>query len=416
MTQRIRYFEYGCGVRVVAGHRALERVPEILGDLSARRPMFVTDPGVAASGLLETVRGAMGSAVKIGHVAADVPPDSPKDTVENLATRYREADCDALVALGGGSVIDTVKAVNILVSEGSDDLMIHAGVGRLQKPLKPFVALPTTAGTGSEVTTVSVIKDPIRRIKLFFSSRYLLPDAAVLDPRLTLGLPPAVTAATGMDALTHAIEAYTCMAKNPLSDAAARQAVALIGRHLLPLMTSPGDAQGRLAMAIAASLAGMAFSNSMVGLVHSLGHAVGALCQVPHGNCMAIFLPYGLEYNRHTIEPLLAELLFHFAGPETGSATPPDRRASLFIEKIRQLNHALHLASNGRHPRCLKEITDRDGKPLVTKERFGEIAAAAVNDGSLLWNPEDADWEDCLAILDAAWDGRPLGRRTGSGV
>lgn len=408
MTGLPRYFEFGSRVRMIAGEQALDRVPEMLNDLRASRPLIVTDPGVAGAGLLDLLKDKMGSAVAIGDVVDDVPPDSPRDTVEKVAARYRDAGCDALIALGGGSVIDTAKAVNILVSENSDDLMAFVGVGRLCRPLNPFIAIPTTSGTGSETTVVSVIKDSKRNIKLFFLSRYLLPDVAILDPRVTMGLPPWVTAATGMDALTHAIEAYTCLSKNPVSDAAARQAIQLIGRHLLPLMETPEDPKRRLAMAIAASLAGIAFTNSMVGLVHALGHAVGALCHVPHGNCMAIFLPYGLEYNLHKINPCLSELLIPLIGTEAWTSTAASQRAEVVIDRIRWINEELHRLTRGRHPRFLKEVTGNNGERLVLRERFPEIAEAAVNDGSILWNPEDASREDCLRVLDAAWDGRSL--------
>src|SRR5690606_13681211 len=135
------------------------------------------------------------------------------------ANAYRANSCDAIIAVGGGSVIDTSKAANILVSEGGDDLHKYAGAGALKRPLKPFFVLPTTAGTGSEVTIAAVIADPDRGVKVAFTSPFLLPHAAVIDPRMTLTLPPFLTAATAMDALTHATEAYISLAKNPLSDA-----------------------------------------------------------------------------------------------------------------------------------------------------------------------------------------------------
>jgi alcohol dehydrogenase len=174
-----------------------------------------------------------------------------------------------IVAVGGGSVMDTAKGVNIVVSENADDLMQFSGAGNLTRPLKPLVAIPTTAGTGSEVTLVAVIADPARNLKMPFTSYFLMPDIAVLDPRMTLTLPPAITAATAMDALTHAIEAYTCLAKNPLSDAHAQLAIELIGQNLLKVINVPENANGRLALAVAATLAGVAFSNAMVGMVHT---------------------------------------------------------------------------------------------------------------------------------------------------
>jgi alcohol dehydrogenase len=402
------YFEFGCGVRLLAGDHRLEAIADILLPMGVGRPMVVTDPGVEGAGLTELLSRSMGKRLPIAVTAADVPPDSPLESVEAIARRYRESSCDALIALGGGSVIDTAKAVNVLVSENDESLMPYVGVGRIRHSLKPFVAVPTTAGTGSEMTTVSVIKDSGRGLKLFLVSRFLLPHAAVLDPRVTVGLPADVTAGTAMDALTHAIEAYTCLAKNPLSDAAAWQAVELIGRHLLPLMSAPQDHRKRLRMALAASLAGAAFSNSMVGMVHALGHAVGSLCHVPHGSCMAVFLPYGLETNLPAIAAPLSELLIPLAGTDLWATTPPDHRPKAVIDRIRWINDKLHRLTQGRHPRCLSDLVDDEGTPLVSRNRFTEIAGAAVNDGSLLWNPKDVSREAFEQILEAAWDGRTL--------
>jgi alcohol dehydrogenase len=147
----------------------------------------------------------------------DVPPDSSLSTVRNAAAIYRENNCDAIIAIGGGSVIDTSKGVNILVSEGGTDLLKYSGAHNLPKPLKPFFVVPTTSGTGSEVTMVAVISDTDKGVKLPFTSYFLMPNAAILDPRMTQTLPPHITAMTGMDALTHAVEAYTCLGHNPVA-------------------------------------------------------------------------------------------------------------------------------------------------------------------------------------------------------
>ncbi|HOK06638.1 MAG TPA: iron-containing alcohol dehydrogenase [Syntrophales bacterium] len=404
------YFEFLCPVRIVAGFEALEEIPALLASVSARRPMIVTDRGVVSAGLLDTVRNAMGGRVDVGAVADDVPPDSDLRVVNNLARRWREEGCDSLIAVGGGSVMDTAKGVNIVVSEGGDDLMAYSGAGVLKRPLRPLLAVPTTAGTGSEVTLVAVVKDHDRLRKLAFVSPFILPTAAVLDPRMTLSLPPAVTAATGMDALAHAVEAYYGLQKNPLSDAHAWEAVRLIGEHLVTATRNPSDRRARLGMALAATLAGIAFSNSMVGMVHTLGHAVGAVCGVHHGVCMAVFLPYGLEYNRHRRDAVMGELLLPLAGAEVYGRIPAEQRTDRVISHIRHLNEELHELTGGRHPRCLKEIADREGRPMVTPEAFPEIAAAARGDGSLFYNPEEMDYDDFIDVLEAAWEGGHLGR------
>jgi alcohol dehydrogenase len=227
---------------------------------------------------------------------------------------------------------------------------------------------------------------------------------------MTLTLPPHITAATAMDALTHAMEAYTCLAKNPQSDAAALAAVALIARHLPQVMENPGDAYGRLALANAATLAGMAFSNSFVGMVHTLGHAVGAVCGVPHGACMALFLPYGLEYNVHKNGHLTGELLLPLAGEEALARTPAYQRPFRVVEIVRQLNRRLREQTGGRHACCLQELRTAGGDPWVPRERFPEIVAAAMRDGAAIFNPEELDREDVRMVLDQAWEGLPLDR------
>ncbi len=288
--------------------------------------------------------------------------------------------------------------------------MAFCGSGAVKHPLRPLVAVPTTSGTGSETTLAAVIKDDEQHRKMTIVSPFLLPDVAVLDSRMTLTLPPAVTAATAMDALTHAIEAYTCLAKNPLSDVGALTAVKLVTRYLPKVMAAPDDRDARLALAIAATLAGMAFSNSLVGMVHTIGHALGAVCGVPHGNCMAMLLPYGLEYNLHKNSHLTAEILASMAEEAVYARTPRDRRAATVIRMLRDLNEMLHQACDGRHPRFLKEVRNAQGQAAVPFDMLPRIARAALDDGSILFNPEDMDYDDFLMVLEYAWEGRPLDR------
>ncbi len=404
------YFEYGCGVEIVAGHDVLESIPDLLDRLGAQRPLIVTDKGVAAAGLVDVMTAAIGERMTVGGIADNVPVDSSITTVAELAAAYRRQACDALIAVGGGSVLDTAKGVNILVSEDSDDLKAFSGSGTVKRPLRPLLAVPTTSGTGSETTLAAVIKDESRHRKLTFGSPFLIPDAAVLDSRMTLTLPPAITAATAMDALTHAVEAYTCLAKNPLSDVGALTAIKLISRHLPRVMDAPDDRDGRLALALAATIAGMAFGNSLVGMVHTIGHALGAVCGVPHGNCMAMLLPYGLEYNLHKNGHLTAEILASLADEETFTRTPREARADVVIRMIRALNENLHQACAGRHPRFLSEVRNARGEAAVPADALPQVARAALDDGMVLFNPEDLDYEDFLMVLEHAWDGRPLDR------
>jgi alcohol dehydrogenase len=406
------YYEFCCRVNMVAGHEALEKIPGLLLAMHAQNPMVLTDKGVRAAGLVDIVLEAMGNKLAIRTIEDGVPPDSDLKVVNRLAIVYREKGCDAIIAVGGGSVLDTAKGINILVSEKAGDLLKFTGAGALKRRLNPLIAVPTTAGTGSEVTMAAVIADPENNRKIMFGSYFLLPDAAIIDSRMTLSLPGHITAATAMDALAHAVEASVMLAKNPLSDAHAFEAIRRIARHLLPVIQTPSDREGRLALATAATMAGIAFSNAMVGMVHALGHSVGSVCHVPHGTCMAILLPYGLEYNLHKIEDRIAQLLFFFAGEEQYACTPERDRAAAAIAWIRDLNQTLNQATNGAYATCFKQITDKQGIPMVPEKKLATIATTALGDGTLFFNPEEMDFEDCLMVLKAAWEGIPFTKKT----
>lgn len=390
------YYEFFCPVKVIAGNAALEHIPFELSTLGAKRPMIITDKGVRGNQLLAPIEAAFESTdAVIGCIFDDVPPDSSLDTVRQAAALYRENQCDAIIAVGGGSVIDTSKATNILVSEGGDDLLQYSGAHNLPKPLKPFFVIPTTSGTGSEVTMVAVVSDTAKNVKMAFASYYLMPHAAILDPRMTLTLPPHLTAMTAMDALTHAIEAYTCMAANPISDAYATAAIKKISANLFNVLDNLNDSQGRLELAQASTMAGIAFSNSMVGLVHSLGHALGAVAHLPHGLCMNLFLPYVLEYNKEVNGDKIADLLLPLAGADIYAQTPAHLRADKAITTIQAMRDRLF--SLTKLPRTLQET----GK--VTEAQLDEVAEKALNDGSIIYNPKEASFEDLRSILQKAW-------------
>lgn len=391
------FYEFYCPVKVIAGYKALEHMPFELSMLQAKRPLIITDKGVVAVGLLAHIENAFaGGAIDIAAVFDDVPPDSSMDTVRRAASVYRQHDCDSIIAVGGGSVIDTSKGVNILVSEGGDDLSQYAGAHHLKRPLRPLFVVPTTSGTGSETTMVAVISDTEKGVKVPFTSYFLMPNAAILDPRMTLTLPAHLTAMTAMDALTHAVESYTCLASNPISEAYAASAVRKVSENLIRVMDNPGDADGRLELAQASTMAGIAFSNAMVGMVHALGHSLGAICHLPHGLCMNLFLPYALEYNVDVAGERIGELLLPLAGAEVYASTPAAQRATKAIHVIRRLRDDIH--ERCRLPRTLKET----GK--VSKEQLAAIAEMALNDGSIIFNPKETDLAELKAVLEAAWD------------
>ncbi|MBA2072869.1 iron-containing alcohol dehydrogenase [Aeromonas veronii] len=391
-----RYYDFFCPVKLLAGEQALEQLASELASLGAHRPLLLTDKGVNATGLTTLLANVLAEGeLPVAAIWDEIPADSSTAVVERIAKRYRELDCDSLVALGGGSVIDTAKAVNILTSMGGEHLLDYSGAGCLTRPLKPLAVVPTTAGTGSEVTLVAVIKDEASGRKVPFTSPFLLPQLAVLDPRLTQGLPLNITAATAMDAMTHAIEAFIGTAKNPVSDALALMAVEKIASALPQIIHDPQNKQLRLQLAEGSTLAGMAFSNSMVGLVHALGHSLGARCHLPHGLCMNLFLPTVLDYNRPEVDNELARLLLPLVGAERFAATPAHQRAEATITAIRTLRDTLWQAV--KLPRTMSEAGVSD------RSLLSEIRDLAINDGALLFNRKDADREQLLTLLERAW-------------
>lgn len=386
-----QYYEFFCPVKIVSGLKALSNLPYEIDLLGARRAFIVTDQGVVDAGLIKKVEGVFeGSNCSIGAVFDRTPPDSSKTIVNEAARLFHREACDCFVAVGGGSVMDTAKCANMIVTEGTDDLMKFQGAERLKKPMKPFLAVPTTAGTGSEVTSVAMIYDDEANAKMAFTSYRLLPNVAILDPKMTLTMPPKITAATGMDALTHAVEGYYCLQKNPVSDAFSVAAIRLIRENLIPCVENGDDENRRLAMANAALIAGIGFSNSMVGVVHSLAHACGGISRVPHGVANAVLLPWGMENNLEKAGETIAELAPLLGADDSGS---PTERARAAIQAVRDLG---------------KRLKDLCGLPTtlreagVTEDRLEEIARAALNDGAITYNPEDITFEVALDILKKA--------------
>ncbi len=389
------YFEFYNPVKILAGSNALDNLAYELMNLGAKSPLVVTDKGILKAGLLKVIKNAFSDTNIPFSLFDNIPQDSSDLIVKELSNVYRETNSDSLIALGGGSVIDTAKAVNILVTHESDNLFDFVGGDFLKKPLKPLIVVPTTSGTGSEATGVAVIKDSERNIKMGFSSQHLIPDVAILDPRMTLTLPPLLTAATGMDALTHALESSYCLQRNPVSSAFAYSAIQILSNHLVEVIKNPKDPQSRFALSIAAFLAGVGLSNSLAGIVHALGHATGGICGLPHGIAMNIFLPHGLRYNLGKVGDLIGELLLPLAGSEYFSEIPREERSKAAIQFIESLRDSLyHLVSL---PRTLKEAQ-------ISKEDMNQIAKDAINDGAIAFNPEEVDFKDALNVLMMAYD------------
>ena len=391
------YYEFKLPEKILSGDGALEHVPHELGLLGASRPLLLSDRGLEKVGTVDKVKAALKQGgMTPAEVFCDIPADSSVEVVNRIAALYREKNCDSIIAVGGGSVIDTAKGAGMVLAQEGSDLMESARAEILPRGEHvPFVAVPTTSGTGSEATIVAVVKDPEAQVKMEFLSYHLLPDLAVLDPRMTETLPPRITASTGFDALVHAIEAATCLQHNPVSDSFAEKAIRLICENLERAVDNGKDRKARMALANGSLLAGAAFSNSMVGLVHAIGHALGGVCRVPHGEAMTILLPAVMQYNLDKCRDRYAELLLPIAGPEVYAATPPDWRARKAIEVLTQLR--ARLAEKTEMPISLVETG------LVRREDFDAVARTALNDGAIIVNPADADYDEIIGLLEEVW-------------
>ena len=390
------YFEFQNAVKLLCGELALERIPNELQHLNAKRPLVLSDAVLAKIGTMAQVTSAMAAeGVAPAATFTDIPVDSSLAVVNQIAAFYREQGCDSIVAIGGGSVIDTAKGVRLVLSQDTDDIFSISGLENVTNGKQiPFVVVPTTAGTGSECTGVAVIKNDENGVKMEFLSPFVEPDVAVIDPRMTEGLPPKATASTGMDALCHAVEACTCLQANPLSTAYGTAAIKLIAENLETATVNGKNREARFNMALASTMAGIAFSNSMVGAVHAIGHALGGVCHVPHAVAMTILLPHVMRYNLSHSAGEYAALLPWLVGMDAAMATPAEQRAEAAIEAIVSLGRKLNTACG--LPLTLSEAG-------VSKDAFAKVAEFAVNDGALIVNPRAATEAQVIEILNAAF-------------
>lgn len=391
------YYEFQNTTKIISGELAISNIPAELKFFNTNSPLLISDEILKKIGTVDKVKDAIhtDNTVTIRAEFTEVPPDSDLAIINKLAKIYKEYNCDSIIAVGGGSVIDTAKGLRMLISQDEEDINKLMGNEILTYGKHiPFIVVPTTAGTGSEVTLVAVIEDKFKNLKMEFISYFLLPDVAILDPQMTMTLPKKATASTGVDALCHAIEAYSCMQNNPISDAYATTAIKLINENIEDAVLSGNNKKTRLAMANASLMAGIAFSNSMVGLVHAIAHSLGAVCHVPHGDAVAIMLPYVLEYNLDVLEDKYAELLPYFVSEEDYISTPKEQRGKRTIEEVKKLLAKLNKIAG-------LPINLRDGK--LEKEELEKIAKVAINDGAIIVNPKAAEEKDIIEILKMAY-------------
>ena len=349
--------------------------------------LFVTDPGMVATGLVGQVVDNLRAAGLRVTVFDQVQADPPEAVILQAADVARVVS--GVVGFGGGSSLDVAKLAALLAAS-RQPLAEAYGIGNAKGPRLPLVLVPTTAGTGSEVTPISIVTTGASE-KMGVVSPIILPDVAVLDPELTLGLPAHVTAATGIDAMVHAIEAYASANpnNNPVSRALAVEALRLMGRVLQRAVDTPGDIEARSDMLLGSMLAGQAFANSPVAAVHALAYPIGGHYKVPHGLSNALVLPHVLRFNAEVAPQAYADLLPHVF-PEV-SAEDVDDAAMKFVEGMAALSRACGLQQN------LRDMG-------VKKEALPMLARDAMNQTRLLVNnPRPVDEAAALKIYEAAW-------------
>ncbi|MBO9708303.1 MAG: iron-containing alcohol dehydrogenase [Caulobacter sp.] len=328
-------FTFETTPRILCEDGAGARLGQLAAELGVKRPLIVTDRGLVAAGALEGALESFKAAGLPVELFCEVLADPPEDSVEAAVRFARTHGADGVIGLGGGSSMDTAKLVALLAGPGGQTLTEAYGVERARGPRLPLIQVPTTAGTGSEVTSIAIVTTPDDQ-KVGVVSRLLYPDVAVLDATLTLGLPARITAMTGIDAMVHAIEGYTSrIRKNPISDSLALKALELLAGAIRAAVADGRDIAARRAMLQGSLLAGMAFANAPVGAVHALAYPIGGLFHVPHGLSNALVLSPVLAFNQDAAQAHYAELC-RVVAPEAVGATT-QAAAEGFVAAMSQL-------------------------------------------------------------------------------
>jgi alcohol dehydrogenase class IV len=366
---------------------ASERLHQIAADLGMQRPCLITDGGIARSGMLEPVVNRLKQAGLAVSVFSDVVADPPEQIIEQALAAARTADCDGVIGFGGGSAMDTAKLVALLLS-GQQSLQQVYGVGNARGQRLPLIQVPTTAGTGSEVTPIAIVTTG-ETTKMGVVAPQLLPDVAVLDATLTVGLPAAVTAATGIDAMVHAIEAYTSkLRKNPYSDMLAREALRLLSANIETAVHDGSDLTARSNMLLGAMLAGQAFANAPVAAVHALAYPLGGIYHIPHGLSNALVLPHVMRFNLPAAEKAYAELAPCILPAGTLVAS---NAATTTINWLAHLSAELGLQTRLRDMNIPEPAIARLASEAMLQQRL------------LVNNPREVSEADAVAIYQAAW-------------
>lgn len=376
----------------LVGEHSANQIPARLRTIGGTKPLIVTDQGIVAVGILKQITDILDQA-KMPYAVYDKTVPNPTDkNVEEAFEYYKKENCDSLITLGGGSSHDNGKGVGFLISNGGR-IHDYEGVDKSTKQFPPFVAVNTTAGTASEMTRFCIITDTSRKVKMAIVDWRCTPSVAINDPLLMKGMPPSLTAATGMDALTHAVEAYVSTASTPMTDACAEKAMEFINRFLRRAVANGDDMEAREGMCYAQYLAGMAFNNASLGHVHAMAHQLGGFYNLPHGECNAILLPHVCQYNLISARRRFGRIA-KLLGENTQGLTA-NESAQKAVEAIKILSKDVGI------PEGLIAMGKRYGKE-VREEDIPVMTANAQKDACGLTNPRKMTDAAVAAIYKAA--------------
>lgn len=371
---------------IVFGQNSLGEVAHAALRLGAVRPMLVTDEGLIDSGWVDQLSALLteqGLSPQLWHGLTPNPKDVE---IETGHARYQELGCDVLIAIGGGSVMDAAKGIAVLAGNGGH-ILDYEGVDRATRPIPPLVMVPTTSGTGADVSQFCIVTDTARSTKITILGRALVPDITVIDPRLLTTMPAWLNAATGLDALTHGIEAFVSLGHNQLTDHHALRAVTMVTAHLAHTMDEPSDMVARTQMAQASLEAGLAFTNAILGATHAMSHQVGGLLDLPHGVINGVLLPHVIRFNA-AADPLPYVAIASSLGlPE--SRGRPEEAADAVARRVEQLARQVGV------PRGLKEIGVSAGDVDI-------LATNALRDACMSTNPRQASHREMVELFEVA--------------
>ncbi len=383
----LRAFQFTSFTRLHFCPGGIQRLGEEVKIIGSRKILLVTDKGVKGSGLLEKAVEPL-EKDKIPYVIFDkVEPNPSVETVEEGFDLLKKEGCDSLAALGGGSSIDAAKAMGILATN-PDPLVKYEGANKIPNSPLPLVAIPTTAGTGSEVTGAAVITDKARKYKFSVRSPLLLPRVALLDPELLCTLPPAILASTGMDAFTHAYETFVSTVTNPVSQALAYDSIRLIGKNIRRFYANPDNIEAAGSMMLASTMAGIAFFNGRVGVVHAMAHPLGGFFNIPHGVANAILLPHCMDFSLIAVPELFARIAEALGENIKGICTEEASRKA--VEAVRVI------MTDIRIPTGLREVGAK-------RESFDAMSKDAIASGIHLTTPRKTTYDDIMALYEAAY-------------